>query len=41
MHAVTLFLLPYSFLFSAALLYEVNKLSGMVLMKSDSKSKRH
>ncbi|GKU87755.1 hypothetical protein SLEP1_g2100 [Rubroshorea leprosula] len=28
------------FLFSAALLYEVNKISGMVLPKSESKTKR-
>ncbi|GLT55832.1 hypothetical protein SLA2020_289200 [Shorea laevis] len=28
------------FLFSAALLYEVNKISGMVLAKSESKTKR-
>lgn len=30
-----------SFLFSAGLLYEVNKLSGIMLAKSESKSKRH
>ncbi|KAF3447033.1 hypothetical protein FNV43_RR12213 [Rhamnella rubrinervis] len=29
------------FLFSAGLLYEVNKLSGMALSKSESKTKRH
>ncbi|KAI5355226.1 hypothetical protein PRUPE_1G490600 [Prunus persica] len=29
------------FLFSAGLLYEVNKLSGIMLAKSESKSKRH
>lgn len=29
------------FLFSAALLYEVNKISGSVLLKSESKSRRH
>ncbi|KAI4346750.1 hypothetical protein L6164_007620 [Bauhinia variegata] len=29
------------FLFSAALLYELNKLSGMVLSKTESKTKRH
>ncbi|KAK1271095.1 hypothetical protein QJS04_geneDACA022616 [Acorus gramineus] len=29
------------FLFSAGLLYEINKLSGMMLAKSESKTKRH
>ncbi|BFG19006.1 hypothetical protein CerSpe_052800 [Prunus speciosa] len=29
------------FLFSVGLLYEVNKLSGIMLAKSESKSKRH
>ncbi|XP_031375285.1 keratinocyte-associated protein 2 [Punica granatum] len=29
------------FLFSAGLLYEVNKISGLMLSKSESKSKRH
>ncbi|KAL6215032.1 PREDICTED: protein KRTCAP2 homolog [Fragaria vesca subsp. vesca] len=29
------------FLFSAAILYEVNKLSGIMLTKSESKTKRH
>ncbi|KAI9200867.1 hypothetical protein LWI28_014226 [Acer negundo] len=29
------------FLFSAGILYEVNKLSGMTLTKSESKTKRH
>ncbi|KAK0576363.1 hypothetical protein LWI29_028779 [Acer saccharum] len=29
------------FLFSAGILYEVNKLSGMMLTKSESKTKRH
>ncbi|KAJ0086902.1 keratinocyte-associated protein 2 [Pistacia vera] len=29
------------FLFSAGLLYEVNKLSGMILARSESKTKRH
>lgn len=32
---------PCSFLFSAGLLYEVNKLSGIMLSKSESKTKRH
>ncbi|KAE9446499.1 hypothetical protein C3L33_21603, partial [Rhododendron williamsianum] len=30
-----------SFLFSAGLLYEINKLSGMTLSKSESKTRRH
>ncbi|KAK1299297.1 hypothetical protein QJS10_CPB14g00834 [Acorus calamus] len=30
-----------SFLFSVRLLYEINKLSGMMLVKSESKTKRH
>ncbi|KAK1320044.1 hypothetical protein QJS10_CPA03g00933 [Acorus calamus] len=30
-----------SFLFFAGLLYEINKLSGMMLAKSESKTKRH
>lgn len=29
------------FLFSVGLLYEVNKLSGMLLFKSESKTRRH
>ncbi|XP_044480341.1 keratinocyte-associated protein 2-like [Mangifera indica] len=29
------------FLFSAVLLYEVNKLSGLILARSESKTKRH
>ncbi|KAJ9166700.1 hypothetical protein P3X46_021410 [Hevea brasiliensis] len=29
------------FLFSVGLLYEVNKLSGMILSKSESKTRRH
>lgn len=29
------------FLFSAGLLYEVNKLSGMMIARSESKTKRH
>ncbi|XP_044511764.1 keratinocyte-associated protein 2-like [Mangifera indica] len=29
------------FLFSAGLLYEVNKLSGMILTRSESKTRRH
>jgi len=29
------------FLFSAGLLYEINKLSGMMLSKSESKTRRH
>ncbi|KAF9589352.1 hypothetical protein IFM89_022961, partial [Coptis chinensis] len=29
------------FLFSAALLYEINKLSGMALAKNETKTKRH
>ncbi|XP_058189719.1 uncharacterized protein LOC131307308 isoform X1 [Rhododendron vialii] len=29
------------FLFSAGLLYEINKLSGMTLSKSESKTRRH
>jgi hypothetical protein len=41
-HLTDCFVLPCrSFLFSAGILYEVDKLSGMILARSESKARRY